>query len=193
MSLSVNAVLFGESDAAASLSRSRGWSGVIRGIGGAVAALSPGSAAVVQRELSSSLVSLLTMDVGDLLVSGWRTHRGLTAAAEATAAAPGSSEVVQMAAHRITTAHRPYLEVSLNGNRVATVHCELSLVFDLDVATGTVREGRLVDIQCGRCLVTGGLSCEGHELASRQVTIDPAVTVRLGSGIPLRHGAGAPS
>jgi hypothetical protein len=193
MSLSVKAVLFGDTDAAAALNKSRGWSGVIHGLGAVLGSLAPNGAAVVQRELASSLASLLTLDVGDLLVAGWRTHRGLAAAAQATVAAPGSSEVVQLAAHRITTAHRPYLDVMLNGAHVATVHCELSLLFDVDVATGTVRDGRLVDLQCGRCVVTAGLLCEGHELASRHVTIDPAVTVRLGQGVPLARAEHRPA
>jgi hypothetical protein len=185
MSLSVNAVLFGDTEPATALSRSRGWSGVIKGLGAALGALSSGSTSVLQRELSSSMASLLTMDVGDQLVSGWRTHRALTAAAQATAASPGSSEVVQLAHHQITTTHRPYLEISVNGARLATVHCDLNLVFDVDMATGTVRDGRLVDIESGRCVVTVGLGCEGHELASRRVTIDPKTTIHLGQGVPL--------
>jgi hypothetical protein len=185
VSLSVNAVLFGDTEPADALNRSRGWSGVVTGLGAVVGALSSGSASVLQRELSSSVANLLTMDVGDVLVGGWRTHRALTAAAQATAASPGSTEVVQLAQHQITTTHRPYLEISLNGARVATVHCDLNLVFDVDVATGTVRDGRLVDIQTGRCVVTAALGCEGHQLASRRVAIDLKATVHLGQGVPL--------
>ena len=82
--------------------------------------------------------------------------------------------MVQLATHRITTAHRPYVDVVIDDKKIATVHFDLSLVLDVDTLLGTVRRGRLVALASGRCTVTASLGCEGIDLVSRQTVIDPA-------------------
>jgi hypothetical protein len=54
---------------------------------------------------------LLDLDLGELVVAGWRKQGQLAAAAERTAANPGSSEVVELATHRISSAHHPSVEL----------------------------------------------------------------------------------
>jgi hypothetical protein len=54
---------------------------------------------------------LLDLDLGELMVAGWRRQGQLAAAAERTAANPGSSEVVELATHRISSAHHPSVEL----------------------------------------------------------------------------------
>jgi len=66
--------------------------------------------------------------MGDLAVAGWRRHAALTAAADRTRVNPGSWEVVDLATHRITSVHRPYVELLLNDVHVATVRFELRVV-----------------------------------------------------------------
>ena len=191
--ITVRAVLFGDGDPAGAISRTPGWRGVVDRIGGAVGGVSAGGRQIVEREMTSALAGLLGLDVGDVLVGGWRRHRALAAAAHATRANPTATEVVQLATHRITTAHRPYVDIIVNGGKVATIHFDLGLTVDVDGLVGTVRQARLVAIQGGRCTITAGLACEGLEIASRQAVVDPALTVRLGQGIALLDEERKPS
>lgn len=188
--VTVRAVLFGQADAAAALARTPGWRGVIDGLGGALSAVSTGGRQLVHRELSSAVSGLLGLDLRDVLIGGWRRHRALQSAAHATQANPQATEVVTLATHQITTAHRPYVDIIVNGAKVGAVHFDLALTLDIDAMVGTVRQARLVALQGGRCAVTAWLGCEGRELVSRQAVIDPVVTVALGDGIALLQDDG---
>ena len=70
-------------------------------------------------------------------------------------------EVVQLATHRVSTTHRPSVDVMVNGARLTTVHCELSLVLEIEALTATVRHARLVALGGGRSTVTAVLAFAG--------------------------------
>jgi hypothetical protein len=185
MTTTVKAVLFGDADPGPAVGRLQAWPAVVGKLGGLLGHVSPGGRVSIERELAGALAGLLDLDVGDMLVAGWRHHRALVAAAHATAADPNAVEVVQLATHRITAQHHPYVDIVVNGAKVVTVHFDLGLTFDVDSFLGTVRYGRLASIQSGRCTTTVGLGCEGHDLVTRQFVFDAPVTVRLGEGVPL--------
>ncbi len=182
---SMRAVLFADADPATAAGQSPGWRGALNRLGGAMGSVSAAGRAAIERELSAALGRLLEMDLGDLLVAGLRRHPALVAAARATESNPTAVEVVQLAAHRITAGHHPYVDIVVNGATVATVHFDLEITFDVDILVGTVRLARLTNVQSGRCTATAALGCEGHEIVTRQVHFDPALTIRLGDGIAL--------
>jgi hypothetical protein len=183
--VTVRAVLFGDTDPAAALDRTPGWRSVLDGLAGVLGPVSEAGRRLVDRELAGALGGLLSLDLGPVLVGGWRRHRALVAAAHATRDHPAATEVVQLAPHQITTAHHPSVDLVVNGMKLATVEFDLGLTLDLDGLNATVRRATLVSVQGGRCTVTASLACAGAVLASRQIVIDPAVTVSLGDGIPL--------
>lgn len=186
MGTTVRALLFGAADPADVAGGA--WSDALN----AVPRLSAGARAATTGVFGSTLAGLLELDLGQLVVGGWRRHRALRAAAEHTAANPTATELVQLAAHRVVTGHRPYLELVVNGTTTTTVHFDLDLAFDIETLTATVRAGRLVGLQSGRCLVTAALATGGRELVAKQATIDLAASLPLGEGIALleaRSGA----
>jgi hypothetical protein len=184
--VTVRSVLFGDSDPGAAVAASPAWGTVLSGLGGVLLTLSPPGQAHLVAEVGRAIGGLVNLDVVEVLVGGWRKHRSLHAAAERTKANPNPGiEQVELASHRITTTHRPYLDINVNGAKVATVHFDLGLTLDVDVMVGTVHQARLVAVQGGRCTVTAGLGCEGVPLASRQVVLDPHLVLRLADGIPL--------
>jgi hypothetical protein len=183
--VTVSAVLFGDREPATALAAAPGWRQVVDGLAGGLAAVSAGGRLAVERELAAALAGLLGLDLGDVLVGAWRKHRALVAAAEATRESPAATELVQLATHRVTTTHRPYVTVAVDGATVATVHFDLSLTLDVDGLLGQVRQGRLVALEGGRCTVAASLGCGGHEFVTRRAVLDPAITVRIGEGIAL--------
>ena len=185
MSVSVRTVLFGDSDPVSSLGQSPAWQATVVGLDTALGAVSPAGRTVVQRELASAVTGLLNQDVGGVLMSGWRKHRALLAAAHATRADPSAREVVQLATHRVSTTHRPYVDVVVNGVTVTAVHFDVELALDVEAVVGTVHRARLIDIHSGQCVASANLACGGRTLITRQVTIDPRLAIRLGDGLPL--------
>jgi hypothetical protein len=185
MSVTAKAVLFAEADPASAAGSSPGWKGTLQRLGTPLATASAAARATVERELSAVLSRLLDQDLGQIVVAGLRHHPALIRAARATEADAAAVEVVQLAAHQITSSHHPYVDVVIDGVKLATVHFDLDLTFDIDVLVATVRQARLMNVQSGHCTVTVALGAEGHPVASRQVPLDLAVTVRLGDGIDL--------
>lgn len=183
--VTVRAVLYGEADPAAAVAAAPAWRTVLSGLGGVLAALSPDGQATLYAQASAAVADLLNLDVLDVLVGGWRRHRSLVAAAQRTQAQLGTTERVELASHRITTTHRPYLDITVNGATLARLHLDLGLTLDVETMVATVTRARLAGIEGGRCTVTAGLGCEGIPLGSRQLVFDPHLVLLLGEGIAL--------
>jgi hypothetical protein len=131
------------------------------------------------REIATVTHGLFDLDLGDLLVAGWRKHAAVTTAVERTRATPGSSEVVELASHRITSVYRPFVEVLVNDVRVATIRFELAIEFLVEALVATVRDGHLVSLRSGACTLTAKLAAEGAQLLTRQAHLDLSLLIRL--------------
>ncbi len=139
----------------------------------------------LQHEVTEATGNLLQLDVVDLLVRAWSKHAELVAAARRTAQAPGTSEVVQLATHRVTSVHHPYIDLVVDEVRIGRIHLELNLLFILRGVLAVVAYGDLVAIRCGNCTASAALSIEGLPVASREATFDLRGKVTLGQGVPL--------
>jgi hypothetical protein len=95
-------LLGGAQDPAQALAHALKEGGVLGTLGAALQALSQTGREVAGGEVAAVAQQLLEMELGELAVAGWRKHAALTAAAERTLAT-GSSEVVDLASHRMTS------------------------------------------------------------------------------------------
>lgn len=167
------------------LGRALSQHGVARSALQAVRHLSGSAVQTVDREIGTVADGLLDLDLGEVLVAGWRKHVALTESAKRTLAAPGSEEIVALASHRITSTSSPHVDLFLDDAKVKTLEFELEIVFDLTALSAVVRLGELVALRGGECLVTATLTLEGWRLAERQGHIDLALTVQLQPGVTL--------
>ncbi len=187
--LSARAFLLGGdtgADTAAVLARSLRECGVARSAIQGLRNLSVSALQAVHGEVATVADGLLELDLGDVLLSGWRKYTDLTKAAERTLASAGSEEVVALATHRVVSTHRPSVDLIVDGAKVHTFVFELKVEFDLKGVVAVVRRGDLVALRCGECVVTATLTLEGTSLKrSRKGRIDLALAVRLDPPIPL--------
>lgn len=174
-----------ESDTVDALGRSLEHRGVARSLLTGLRTLSGSAYHAVDREIAAAASGLLDLDLGDLLVAGWRKYSALIAAAERTVAYPGSEEVVVLATHRVTSTHRPYVDVLIDGAKIATLDFELTITFDLNAALAVVRDGALVALCPAECEVTATLALEHAELLQRQACLDLVPLVPVRPAIPL--------
>jgi hypothetical protein len=194
-SLTARSFLFDDTsgaDTAEALNRSLGEHGVARTAIHGVGRLSGSALQAVDREIGTVTDGLLDLDIGDMLVSGWRKYAALTKAAHSTLAAPGSEEVVVLATHRITFTHRPQIDLFVDDVKVNTLGFQLTMVFDVNGLVAVVRSGELVALRGGECVLTATLSLEGGQLAQQQRRIDLPVVVRLRPAIALVGGDATP-
>jgi hypothetical protein len=186
--LSARVFLFGDADerGVAPQFESRG---LLAPVAGALAGLSGGGRSAAGREVTGATLRLLEFDLGAVLLAGWQAAGALVAAARSTLQVPGSTEVVELASHRVSAVHQPAVDVLLDGHAVASIGLEIRAVFEVHSLVGTVRAGRLVNVECGQCDATVAVQVAGQELARRTGRFDAPLLVKLGDGVPLLASA----
>jgi hypothetical protein len=137
------------------------------------------------REARAAVAGLLDVSLIGVLVSAWRTHEDLTSAARRTLAVPGTTELVPLAEHQITSVMHPYVTVFVDGYQVATIHLDLSFLFDVQAVLAGIRDGHLVALHSGHCDVTATLAIEKTDVASKRVSFTLPGVVPLNPGIRL--------
>jgi hypothetical protein len=142
-----------------------------------------------EEQLASVTAGLLDLDLGDLLICGWRTRERLIKAARETRQTPGRQDVVQLGTHRIASTHNPTVELLIDDVRVHTFRFQLTVIFDIDVAALIVRDGLLTALKAGDGAATGTFTLEmpggDIDLAKQQRKINLHLIVNIGHGIPL--------
>ena len=151
--------------------------GVLGPLGPVLRAVSRTGREAAGSQIAAVAHELLDLDMGDLAVAGWRKHAALTAAADRTRANPGNSELVDLATHRITSVHRPYVELLLNDVHVATVRFELRVEFLVRALVATVRDGQVASLGFGARDVTATLAAEGVQLLEQRARLDVSLLI----------------
>jgi hypothetical protein len=197
--LTASVFLFDDEDTGPALTRALDEHGVLGSVDTALGLVAQTTRQAAGDQVAAAADGVLALDLGDLVIAGWRKQDQLAAAAERTAANPGTSELVELATHRISSVHHPYVEVLVNDVRVTTVNFELDLEFEIKALVATVRDGHLVSLHSGDCDLSATLTAEGVRLASRRRHFDLPLVVRwplllhLGGGTdPLPYGAKPP-
>jgi hypothetical protein len=147
--------------------------------------LSKAGRAAATAELTDVAQGLLDLDLAGLALAGWRKHRNLLAAATRTVERPGTTELVELATHRITSVHQPSVDVLVDGVRVAVVRLELKVELLVRALVATVRLGYLIGLRSGSFDVRVALAVAGREVTAGQTSLASPLFVRLGDGIPL--------
>jgi hypothetical protein len=194
-----SAFLFDDEDTGRALARALDEHGVLGSLDTALGLVAQTTREAAGDQVAAVANGVLALDLGDLVIAGWRKQGQLAAAAERTAANPGTSELVELATHRVSSVHHPYVELLVNDVRVTTVNFELDLEFEVKALVATVRDGHLVSLHSGNCDLSATLTAEDIRLASRRQQFSLPVLVRwplllhLGGGAdPLPYGAKPP-
>jgi hypothetical protein len=137
------------------------------------------------RQAAVAAAGLLDVDLIDILTAGWRKYEELVAAARRTLAEPGSTEVVQLASHRVTGSQHPFVTVSVDGRDVATLNLGLSVVLNVHALLADISAGRLAAVHAGRCDITATLAIEEVDVVTREAHIELPGVVALQHGIRL--------
>jgi hypothetical protein len=192
--------LFGrDQDTGQALAQALDEKGVLGSLDAGLQLVSQAGRQAANSQVATVAHDLLDLDLADLVVAGWRKQGELAAAAERTTANPGSSEVVELASHRISSVHRPFVDLLINDVQVARVNFELDIEFVVKALVVTVSNGHIVSLHTGACDVAATLAAEGLQLASRQGHFELPLVIRWplrlrlgGDSDPLPYGAKPP-
>jgi hypothetical protein len=183
--LSAGAFLFDQPrDSVKALAKALKEAGVVATATAGLSNLTRAGLDAIGGRIASIAHDLIDIEFEELILEGWRRLGDLDAAAKRTRDA-GTSEVVDLAAHHISSAHDPRVELRVDGVPAATVKFELEMEFALHAVGATVRAGRLIALDAGQCDVEGSLVADGTQLAKRSGRFELPALIRVGNGIPL--------
>jgi hypothetical protein len=131
------------------------------------------------------LHEMLQVDLVDVLAGGWNKAREIRKQLEKSASAPGKDFFVQLAEHKISSAHRPVLELSTAGKKVARLPFPTSLELELRGIVLHIRDGAIQRVQTGRLLGKGVVKCGKAVLVERELK-----TIDMVGSFDLRPSAG---
>jgi hypothetical protein len=136
-------------------------------------------------EAAATAARLLDVRLDSLLLTGWRQHHDLVAAARRTLASPGSTEVVDLIRHQVTANQEPSVAVLVDGRQVATIQLGLTVEFDISALVAGIKAGLLVAVHAGSCDVTATLAIQGAEVQTASTHLDLPAVLTVSPGIRL--------
>jgi len=105
--------------------------------------------------IGKAVQDALDVPVADLLIGAWQRARDLRAALETTRESDSATVLVPLLAHAISSEHRPYVDVVVEGVPLARLVFPVKVEFRLEGVVVRVRQGRIAEILAGTVKVKG--------------------------------------
>jgi hypothetical protein len=86
------------------------------------------------RTLSASIANLLSLDLGVILVGGWKKMAELRRYTDREKYRPDETVIVELTRHTVTSTHKPILDLVADGLKIDAVPFDLELTITLDGA-----------------------------------------------------------
>jgi len=140
--------------------------------------------ALTLSQVGQAAAGFVGIDVGDLMLAGWRKSNELIDAGRRTR----DTDVpfpVDLAGRDVVLRQHPWVEVTWQRQTLAEVHFEVTVEVRVVAAEAVVRRGSLVELSSGRVIVGVSLSTHGETLGPRERELDPRLVIDLGDGIRL--------
>jgi hypothetical protein len=155
--------------------------------------LRPATRQAAVRETAAAAAGLLDVRLDGLLLAGWRIQHDLTDAARRTLASPGSTELVDLARHRVSADQEPSVAVIVDGRQVATIRFGLTVEYDISALVAVIKAGLLVAVHAGSCDVTATLAIQGTQVQTASTHLELPAALAVSSGIRLLPAADYPA
>lgn len=142
-----------------------------------------------REEALRAIARVLDIGLVDVLAGAWASWEELAAPARRSLDVPGVTEIVEIVDHRISSSHRPRVDVVLDGRRIGQIALAIDAAIEVHALRAVVANGRVTALRSGRADVEAVLSVEGMEVARAGRAVELSFEVGLGAGIAL---AGSP-
>ena len=107
--------------------------------------------------IGKAVQEALDIPVTDLLIGAWQRARDLRAALETTRESANATALVPLLAHAITSEHRPYVDIVVEGVPLARLVFPVKVELRVEGVILRVRQGQIADIMAGTVKVKGTL------------------------------------
>jgi hypothetical protein len=150
----------------------------------------PGLTSAVEQKVATEASALLSLNLGDMVVAGWKRSEALRDAARRTRNSPPTTEeIVKLVTHRIDANYPVTIEMLVDGKLAGTIDVKLTVGFDLAAVLAVVCQARLTAVRSGTCTVTGILTIEQGVVAQGKRGFDLPGAIQLRQGLALLDAA----
>ncbi len=142
---------------------------------------------VVLDTVLDKAVDALDTQLTTVLIRGWTQWRKVRNRFREAVAEPDKTFVVPLLEHKLTSTHKPHVDVFLGNQRLGRIDIEVSLEIVIKGASLRVENAAIAAIDTGSCAGTGKIKIEGVQIAKRESQPLPfAGTIRLTQPVPLQ-------
>ena len=107
--------------------------------------------------VSKGLETALDVPISSMLAGAWDRARELRAAMQQTRDSEKDAVLLPLLDHTITSEHRPYVDVVLNGTAIARLVFPLTVTFHLEGIVLRIAKGRIADVLAGQMTIKATL------------------------------------
>ena len=144
-------------------------------IKGALAKAVPGlSLGPIIEGVSKGLETALDVPISSMLTGAWDRARELRAAMQQTRNSEKDAVLLPLLDHTITSEHRPYVDVVLNGTAIARLVFPLTVTFHLEGIVLRIAKGRIADVLAGQMTIKATLKFAEFVLIEKAL---PPITI----------------
>jgi hypothetical protein len=122
---------------------------------------------MMPKAIAGQLSTLLDIGLPDILIGGWNKAYALRQHLQKSAKTPGKETFLQLAEHKITSNHEPYVALLKNGKEVARLPFSISIELVLQSAVLRILDGEIREIQTGQIKAKGSVKCGGAILIQK--------------------------
>ena len=126
-------------------------------------------AGMMPAAIARHLAGLLDIGMADVLLGAWNKSHGLRQQLEKSANAPGKEMFLQLAEHKITSTHQPYIALMKDGQEMGRLPFSVSLELVLQGAVVRILDGAIQEIQTGKVKGKGTVKCAGAILVEKEL------------------------
>jgi hypothetical protein len=130
----------------------------------------------------TSLHKGLNIDIGSILVWGWRKHEEIIEYRDKKNPPEGSHKVV-LAKNTVVSKHSPVLKPKVNGVKLGEIKFDIVLKLTTNGAILLIRDGKVMEIQTGTCIGSGSIEYAGIPFIEKETA-----PFSLPGSIPFEQG-----
>ena len=124
--------------------------------------------------VSKGLETALDVPISSMLAGAWDRARELRAAMQQTRDSEKEAVLLPLLDHTITSEHRPYVDVVLNGTAIARLVFPLTVSFHLEGIVLRIAKGRIADVLAGQMTIKATLKFAEFVLIEKAL---PPITI----------------
>ena len=124
--------------------------------------------------VSKGLETALDVPISSMLAGAWDRARELRAAMKETRDSEKEAVLLPLLDHTMTSEHRPYVDVVLNGTAIARLVFPLTVTFHLEGIVLRIAKGRIADVLAGQMTIKATLKFSEFVLIEKAL---PPITI----------------